>query len=328
MAKRLETPKDQAFNSIISLLERFPDEEACKAYFAEMRWHGKPVCPYCNHDKVYTMKRYKCAKCRKTFNVTVGSPFEDSKIPLRKWFLAIYLITSHKKGISSMQLAKDIKVTQKTAWYMCHRIRHNLSLSKTLEPFTGVVQVDEMYVGGKPKKGDKKFDENGKKINKAGRGTKKVAVVGIVEANGKIVIKPVRNTDRSTLHNFIKEHVEGNATIITDEYRVYKGLDRHYNHLTINHSLGQYSVDGINTNTIEGFWGFMKRGIVGIYHYVSPKHLDLYCDEFTYRYSTRLQSEVERFNKTLEMSISPLSYSTLTSKNPNRYKKREKNAKV
>lgn len=284
-------------NSVIDLLETFPDEKSCREQLERMRWDGKPICPYCKHDKIYRCKTqsYKCAKCRRLFNVTVGTIFENSKVPLRKWFLATFILTSHKKGIASMQLAKDIDVTQKTAWFMLHRIRHMLSNGHDMSPLEGVVEIDEMYVGGKPKKGTGNY-------NKRGRGTQKLPVIGMTERTGKRRARaiPVETADRATIHRVIKENIAKGATIITDQYQAYNGLDKFYDLKRINKHKDGYSKDGIHVNTIEGLWGIMKRGIVGIYHYTSPKHFDLYCDEFTSRYSTMLSNESDRFEKSLQ----------------------------
>jgi transposase-like protein len=233
------------------------------------------------------------------FSVTVGSIFEDSHIPLRKWFIAIYLLTSHKKGISSMQLSKDIGVTQKTAWFMLHRIRFMCSRSSIFKLWN-IVEVDETYMGGKPRR---TLDENGKRImRKRGRGTKKTPVVGLSQRGGEMVAKPVKHTDRATLHDLIRIHVNPGSVIMTDEYRPYQKLSKDFEHKTINHSEGQFALNGVHVNTLEGFWGLLKRGLIGTYHYMSAKHLDLYCDEFTFRYNTRKKRDCERFSETLRKS--------------------------
>jgi len=213
-----------------------------------------------------------------------------------------------------MQLAKDIGVTQKTAWFMLHRVRHMLDQSKDPVFFNAVVEMDEMYIGGKPKKGDIKRDANGKKYHKSGRGTKKPVVFGIVERNGKVFAQHITEANRKTIHPIIKQHVSPDATIMTDESGLYGGMDEYENHKTVNHSKGEYAKpDGTNTNTIEGFWGIMKRGLVGTYHLMSVKHLNRYCDEFTYRYSTRMFDEQGRFNNSLGRSEGRLTHKELVS---------------
>ncbi len=166
-----------------------------------MRWpDGIPVCPHCGNIGAYRFQKrhlFKCNGCKRQFTVLVGTVFSDTHISLRKWFMALYLLTAHKKGISSLQLATDIGVTQKTAWFMLHRIRFIMSQGQ-VKSLCNIVEVDESYFGGKPKKGDRKLDENGKRIRKSGRGTTKTAVVGMVERQGGVIAKPVKTTDRLT----------------------------------------------------------------------------------------------------------------------------------
>lgn len=292
------------FKNLTDFHDFFKDEATCREYLAQKRWNGKPVCPYCKHDKVYRIengKRYKCAnnECYKKFSVTVNSIFEDTNIPLRTWFLAIYLCTSHKKGISSVQLAKDLGVTQKTAWHLEHRIREML---KTKEPvmLSNEVEVDETFVGGKDK--NRHFD---KKKGTIGRGVQedKVVVLGLVERNGKVVAKRIPNAKAQTIIPMIENHVAKGTTMLTDEWYAYGKLHTlGYEHKTIEHNLKIYVVGDIHTNTIENFWSVLKRGLYGIYHFASKKHFDRYLDEFTSRYNTRSLSEVERFDHFLTQS--------------------------
>ena len=302
--------RDKNFSSILELLDVFSDEKMCIEHLAQMRWNGKPLCPYCNHDKIYKFKsgkKFKCAKCRHLFSVRVGTIFEDSNVPLRKWFVALYLETSHKKGISSYQLSRDIKVTQKTAWFMLHRIREIYGNSST-EKLSGIISADETFIGGRNKNrhADKKVKES------TGRALKdKTPVIGVIQRDGKVIAKKAPDTKGKTLKGFINENVEQNSTVVTDEWLGYKGLSKNYQHEVVMHRLREYVRDGYHTNEIEGFWALLKRGIFGIYHFVSPKHLQRYCDEFTFRYNTRHISEETRFNKALNECNSPLPYKKL-----------------
>lgn len=285
----------KTFRSILDLIQAFPDEKTCSSHLAEMRWAGNPECPYCQHQKVYEFSngiKYKCAGCRRNFSARVGSIFEDSKICLQKWFVAIYLETSHKKGISSHQLRKDIGVTQKTAWFMLHRIRESLK-NRSLSKLTGVIQADEMVIGGleKNKHADKRT------LGTQGRSTlKKTAIVGVLRQGGEVRVQPVSDTTSAEIHPFVLDNVTAQSILFTDTWKGYNGLKDTYRHMKINHSSGEYVRGMVHTNGIENFWSLLSRGIIGIYHHVSPKHLARYCDEFVFRFNTRKSNEAERFN--------------------------------
>ena len=300
------------FKTLVDLLTYFKDEQVCRDYLELIRWNGKIVCPYkeCKHDHVFKYtdgKRYKCAKCQRQFSVKVGTIFEDSKISLQKWFAAIYLITSHKKGISSLQLHRDIGVTQKTAWFMLHRVRHTLLISPT-EKLTGIIEADETFIGGK---------ESNKHKSKQTTGTQgrssltKTPVLGIIERGGQLRAIKVLNTRGYSLRPFIVNNVEFGSTVHTDEWWGYRGLSRIFKHQYINHGAGEYSKDGVHTNSIEGFWSLLKRGVIGIYHSMSDKHLQKYLDEFVFRYNTRGYSENFRFDAMLNNINSHLTYKQL-----------------
>ncbi len=301
------------FKNLAELTTYFPDDQSCREYLELMRWNGKPVCPHCSNEEVYKFtdgKSYKCKACRKKFTVTVGTIFEDTHVGLRKWFIAIYIFTSHKKGISSVQLGKDVGITQKSAWHLLHRIRYAFG---TAEPtiLEGEVEVDETYIGGKAKNMHKK--ERAKKIQ--GRGAAgKTAVLGLVERNGRVYAKPVESTDTKTLQGIVRERVEEGSQIFTDEFPAYRGLEGDYTHDTINHSVGNYVDGNIHTNTIESHWSLLKRGIYGIYHQVSTQHLHRYCTEFGYRYNSRKSTEVDRFDSALTFCDGRLMYKTLIGK--------------
>ena len=300
------------FNSILQMMDTLHTEDDCRQYLEDMRWGGEPVCPHCGsiskHHYKLTQNRefkglYKCKDCRERFTVRIGTMFEDSNLPLKKWFYAIYIFLSHKKGISSVQLAKDIHVTQKTAWFMLQRIRQNMKDDDA--DFDDMTQVDETYVGGKSRS-----HGNGTQ----GRSLKeKTPVFGMI-SNGKVYAQVVPNAKAETLLPIIDERVRKGSTVITDGLASYNGLSKNYIHKVIPHSEKIYAVDGFHTNSIEGFWSHLKRGIIGIYHMVSKKHLPKYCKEFVFRYNTRDISDGLRFNLFLGGSTERMYYGELLMK--------------
>lgn len=293
-------------------MEYFTSEDKCVEYFQAQRWAGDVVCPHCDHEKVYRFsdgKRFKCAGCKRLFNVKTGTIFEDSKLPLRKWFVAIHLVTCHKKGISSHQLARDIKVTQRTAWFMLQRIRHQLGVANDPdEQIDGVIEVDETFVGGKNKN-----RHRDKKVEKCqGRSFKdKTPILGIMQRGGIVKTIVVPNTNGDILKPLIEQIVAYGSRLISDEWQGYRGLNAFYQHEYINHGIGQYADGDIHTNTIEGFWPWIKRSIMGVYHYVSRKHLQLYANEATFRYNTRNLPEGSRLQFVLTEARGSIKYKQL-----------------
>lgn len=296
-------PKPQ-FQSLLDVVKRFPDEQSCRNYLADARWGHKLVCPHCKKsEKIYKFqsgKLYKCASCQKQFTVRVGTIFEDSALPLQKWFMAIYLLTAHKKGISSVQLSKDIGVTQKTAWFLLHRIRYAVRTKPFKTPLNGIIEADETYIGGK-------------RHGKTGRGAAgKTAVFGVTERKGRVAAQAVKHVDKKTLQGIMKRQISRDAVIFTDEWTSYQGLEDTFDsHEVVNHGRKEYVRGEIHTNTVEAFWALLKRGIHGIYHHVSKKHLDKYIDEFEFRWNSRLLKDPFRFLVMLNESDGRLMYKTL-----------------
>jgi transposase-like protein len=293
----MSTAKDlRDFDSLFQLLDYFTTEEICEQHLAVIRWNGTPVCPYCESEKVNTLKgktqRYKCYGCRKQFGVKVGTIFHDSKISLRKWFVAIYLVTAHKKGISSCQLARDLKITQKAAWFVLQRIRE--TYSPTAEKFTDTVEIDETWIGGKEAN-----KHANKRTERSQGGAGKVPVLGILERDGKVYAVPVKNRKAKTIVPIMVDKVEAGTTVYTDEFKGYVSLNKNYNHDFVCHQANEYVSGHVHTNGIENFWSLLKRGIDGIYHQVSEQHLHRYVNEFTFRFNNRGLSEGSKFDVAL-----------------------------
>ena len=302
------------FKSYLDLTTYFSTEKICEEHLATIRWNGKLVCPYkeCQHDNIYKLKdgKYKCGKCRRKYSVRVGTIFQDSKIPLRKWFASIYLITSHKKSISSIQLGKDIGVQQKTAWFLLHRVRQTFGITTDEDnKLSGTIEADETFMGGA--EGNK--HKHKRTENTQGRSVAtKSAVAGVIERGGELRAQVIPDTSGYHLRPFVVKNVAFGSKLMTDEWTGYKGLKQLFDHKHIDHSIGEYTNGNVHCNSMEGFWSLLKRGINGIYHAVSVKHLQAYIDEYQFRYNTRNYSECFRFDSMLNNIGSHLTYKQLT----------------
>jgi transposase-like protein len=298
------------FTSVIQILDYYNDESKCIKLLEQQRWNGKPCCPHCGYDeKIYRTNRgYRCAskECGKKFSVTVGTIYENSKIKLRYWFAAIYLISAHKKGVSSHQLARDLGITQKSAWFVLHRVREMLKTGNE-QPLSNMVEGDASYFGGKGKNRHAKKQEQ---IRLSGNNDKTM-VFGLVERKGDVRTFIVTNESEDAVLPIIKANVKDGATVYTDDHKSFRKIKKNYSHDVIKHSLGEYVRGECHTNTIENFWSLFKRGIIGIYHHTSKEHLFRYANEFTYRYNTRGISDNDRFIGVLAKSNGRLKYRDL-----------------
>lgn len=296
-------PKTANMN-LIQLVEQFGDEEDCRAYLEALRWPAGVACPRCGRMAISQIKKrdqFDCDDCRYQFSVTSGTIFHDSHLPLRKWFIAIYLMVESKKGISANQLKRMIKVSYKTAWYLCHRIRK--AMGNGHEPkLKGTVEVDETWVGGK-RKGVGSENREGK-----------TAVIGAVQRGGEIRLDIISDRGRQTLHNFIHGNIEDVAeAIYTDEWQAYIGIaDEDTVHAMVNHSEGEWVNGVVHTNSVESVWSLLKRSIIGAYHKVSVKHLNAYLDELEFRFNNRNNPYLFRDTLRSMISSDKLRYRELT----------------
>lgn len=295
--------------NIFSIFEEFSTHETAVSYLESVRWKDGVVCPYCKSDKTCkhsekNKSRWQCWNCRKSFSVTVGTIFHRSHMPLNKWFLLIALMLNARKGLSSCQAARDLNIPQKTVWSMMHRIRKAMATDQ-MDLLKGLVEMDECYIGGKPRKEVKKdddSDENQPPKNKRGRGTKKTPVVGIVERDGNVMtheFSGIKLTAKNLMDLVRKSVDTENSTLMTDEYKGYNKMNTIIDHKAVFHAY-EYVNGNIHTNTIESFWAILKRGIVGQFHKVSKKYLQNYINEFEYRYNNRKQENDVTFKNLIE----------------------------
>lgn len=290
--------------NIIQIFEQFPTQQDCIEHLEKARWGDKPVCPYCKSiNTARSGKRHRCYTCKTSFSVTVGTIFHHTHLPMQKWFLAVMLILNAKKSLSALQLSRDLQINKNTAWRISMQIRKAMSQREQRQLLTGIVEMDETYIGGKPRKG-KHYDDPDDRP-KPGRGTKKAPVIGAVERGGRVTAKAVDKEKMKGKHlrAFVKERVDTKAAeLMTDEYSGYSRMSRVLPHSVIKHQ--DWYVDGdIHTNTIKGFWALLKRGMFGQFHSVSRKHLQKYMDEFCFRYYLRQHDREDAFFLTIDRGL-------------------------
>jgi len=289
--------------NLASLTKLFNDEDAARAFLESKVWKNGRHCGHCGCMETYPLTArpgskspvrpgvYKCRACKKQFTVRIGTIFEESKLPISKWLMAIHLMTSSKKGVSSHQIARELGITQKSAWFLNMRIREAMRQDGPAAMMSGIIEADESYFGGRPRV---------KNSGKRGRGTKKTPVMVLVQRDGSAICKPLENVKASTLRAELKQHVDPNSILMTDDLSSYLPPGKMFAaHETVNHSGKQYArvrPDGVvvHTNTAESFFALMKRGHYGIFHQLSKRHLHRYCDEFSFRWCYRTVSDGER----------------------------------
>lgn len=286
---------------LTQIMAHFATDEAAREYLEAVRWPNGPVCPHCDNKKVYDIAANpakgiraglrECHGCGGTFTVTVGTIFESSHVPLRKWLVAWYMLCSSKKGVSAAQIQRMLDIgSYRTAWFMMHRIRYALRdpvFAEKLGKGGKTVEVDETYVGGKPRRGGKP--------SKRGRGTKKIPVVALVERGGRVRSRTVPNVTGKTLKNALDTHLDYSAHLVTDELPAYRAPGMRYaSHETVNHGSGEYVRGKVHTNTAEGFFSLFKRGVNGTFHHIGAKYMDQYLAEFDFRYNHRGVTDGQR----------------------------------
>ncbi len=299
MSTKSKSQSQKQPTCLVEAIVYFSDLDVCTEYVAKLRWPSGPVCPRCGcmeYSYLTTRRLWKCKACKKQYSVKVGTIFEESRLGLDKWLPAVWLAANSKNGISSHELGRALGITQKSAWFMLHRIR--LAMQRKASKLSGEVEVDETYIGGKARNMHK-ADRDRKGAGGGGTvGSGKVAVLGLRERDGRVRAEVVPDVKRRTLHPAVVESVEAGSPIYTDANRAYIGLNARYSHKTVDHA--EAYVDGrVHTNGLENFWSLLKRGLNGTYISVEPFHLFRYLDERVFTYNLRDRTDSERFSAVL-----------------------------
>lgn len=283
-------------------------EDQAREYFERIRWPNGPVCPHCGSVEAIKLQGktvrpglYKCHGCHDQFTATINTIMEDSHLPIRTWMMAFAILCSAKKGCSALQLQRQLGIgSYRSAWHLCHRIRHAMDrepMKGLLGSGGGIVEADETYVGGKPRKhaGEKRRRGVGETVIRRGRGTPKTPVVALVERGGRVRAHVVPDVTARTLKGAVRSHVDPSARLMTDELRSYRGLGKEFaGHEVVNHSKGEYVRGDASTNEVEAFFGLFKRGVHGSFHHISKHHMNRYLNEFSFRWDLRQVTDGER----------------------------------
>jgi transposase-like protein len=285
-------------DNLSALAKHYSDEDAAREFLEKLRWPNGAACPHCGGAEPYRLTPkvdskkpgrkglWKCKACRKQFTVTVKTVMEDSRIPISKWLLALHLLASSKKGMSAHQLHRMLSISYKAAWFMAHRLRYAMASGPLGGLLEGVIEADETYIGGKRRQGRYPYQPKHSGMNKA-KDSNKAPVVALVQRGGGVRAFPMPRVTGENMKAVLKQHVSKNAVLMTDESSIYNVAQTREHH-AIKHKAGIYAEGTIHTNTVEGFFALLKRGIMGSFHHVSKGHLFRYCDEFAFRYNTRM----------------------------------------
>ncbi|MGD9109551.1 MAG: IS1595 family transposase [Phycisphaerales bacterium] len=286
------------------------DEKAAVEFMEKQRWGNTPACPRCGDTNVHQMKDskgkrnkrflWRCHGCKRQFTVRIKTVMEDSRIPLKVWCFAFWAACASKKGVSALQISRECGISYKSALFLMHRIRYAMSAPDAENKLRGIVEVDECYIGGKPRYSQRRKRGIGMKI---GRGANKTAVLGMVSRSGAVRAKVVPNVTSKTLKSVMTENIDFSARLMTDEFPAYTRIGLPFKgHDVVNHGRKEYARGDITTNTVEAFFALIKRGVYGTYHCVSKKHLHRYLSEFEFRWATRDIDDGERVTKAIQNS--------------------------